>query len=103
MDPWAHYHPLGGAKLTFLLSYLPKQPTYLHATTIQEPSIAIGWQGGVGDNQLMPPASPPPHLRLQVPLCPLHTINGAMELGGDHHSAALKHSKCSKLLEALQE
>ena len=47
--------------------------------------------------------TPPPHLHLQVPPCPLHTIKGAMVLSGDHHSATLKHSKCSKLSEALQE
>ena len=47
--------------------------------------------------------TPPPHLRLQVPPCPLHTIKRVVVLGGDHHSAPLKHSKCSKLSEALQE
>ena len=31
--------------------------------------------------------APPPHLHLQVPPCPLHTIKGAVVLGGDHHSS----------------
>ena len=56
-----------------------------HATAIQELLITVGWQGSVGDDQSIPPASPPPHLHLQVHPCPLHTIKGVVVLGGDHN------------------
>jgi len=109
-DPWAHCHPLGGAKLTSKSPSRLWQLTYLHATTIQRPSITIGWWGGGMDDRPMAldiaqRLSHPklPHLSLQVPPFPLHTIKGVVVLGGYHHSAALKYYKCSKLSEALQE
>jgi hypothetical protein len=96
-----------GAKPTSKPPFWPWQPTYLPCNRLQGPTIIFGWQGGGMDDWPMPlsvtrwPSYPkPPHLYLQVPLCPLHTIKEAMVLGGDHHSAALKHSKCSKALRS---
>ena len=67
------------------------RPTY-HATASKgQPSPLDGkaMQGTVDRRPLgqpMPPATPLPLLHLQVPPYPLHTIKGAVVLGGDHHS-----------------
>jgi hypothetical protein len=104
LDPQAHCHTLGWPKPTSKPPHQLGNWLTCHATAIQDPSSTVGWQGDGMDGWSTPldiarqPSHPkPPHLCLQVPLCPLQTIKGAMVLGGDHHSAALKHSKCSKL------
>jgi hypothetical protein len=110
LDPWAHCHSLGGAKMTSKPPHLLGNWLTCHATTIQEPSSTVGWQGSGMDDRSMaldvarwPSHLKPPHLRLQLPPCSLHIIKGVVVLGGDHRLAALKHSKSSKLSEALSE
>ena len=80
------------------------RPTY-HATASkghQAPldGKAVRWT--VGQHPLSrstPPASPLPLLLLQVPPYPLHTVKGAMVLGGDHHSSS---SQAFHVFQALR-
>jgi hypothetical protein len=74
MDQWAHYHPLGGAKPNLQTALPAEEPTYLpyncHPTTPHHYWMARrcrGWSADVTLGRPTPPASPLPHLCLQVP------------------------------------
>jgi hypothetical protein len=82
---------------------LAEEPTYLpcnhHLGAIHRRWMARWCKGRSADAPYVD-GCPPPLLCLQVAPCPLHTIKGALELGGDHHSSI---QGIPSSLEALQE